>query len=67
MENDYFRRANQYHNEIYDLMKRVNSDAFYIISISIEQYTKAGEDKEIEEDPAAKAYSAKYKPKRCSV
>lgn len=61
MENEYFRRANKYHHEMFDMMSRFNFDAFYNIDNCYEQYWKAAEeDEEIGEEVVANVIAFLY-------
>jgi len=60
LQNDSFRRAHQYHAEMYELLKRDDYSGFYYYDKCINQYQEAGDDESIQEEVAANLIAFLY-------
>ena len=57
LEDDYFRRANKYHHEMYDLLKKDDDHAFNVYDQCMDQYFKAANNEDITAEVSANMLS----------
>ena len=60
LKDEYFKRANKYHHELYDMLKRVDDHSLNVWGQCIDQYAKAAENEVIGAEVCANILSLLY-------